>query len=171
MELIQFKQFDDPPKEATIAGHDGKPVSIGVRPLSSEGQKMVLWALEQIGLEYRPEVFDVPVDMIVGAAAHTGFLESGSDQVGAYSWGNDTDNLLIVFNEKLLRPTSERAKREFVVTLLRELMHFLLDELDFTPDGAFEARLDLDCHRALGFPIPADHWGLKKPVTDPAKPE
>ncbi len=171
MALIEFKEFENPPKEVTIRGWDGNSVTVRVKPLSGRGQNTVLWALDQIKTRYQPEVFDVPIDMIMGAAAHTGFLESKSLPVGAYSWGNDTDNMLIVFAEKLLLPTNENSKQKFAVTLLHELMHFLLDEPDFTLDDAFEARLDLDCYRALGFPIPADHWGLRKPGIDPAKPE
>ncbi len=171
MALTKLRAFDNPPKQVTIRGSDGNSVTVNVKPLSSPGQEMVLWALQQIKTRYQPEVFDVPVEMIIGAAAHTGFLESESHQVGSYSWGNDTDNLLIIFNERLLRPTNEHSKKEFVVTLLHELMNFMLDEPDFTLDRAFEARLDLDCYRALGFPIPADHWALKKPGIDPAKQE
>ena len=171
MKLIKFKQFDSPPKEVTIHGNDDRPIIISVRPLSFDGQKTVLWALEQIEKQYLPEVFDVPVEMIIGAAEHTGFLESESAHVRAYSCGNDTDNLLIIFNEKLLRPSSEDSKIQFVVTLLHELMRFMLDESDFSMDSAFEARLDLDCYRALGLSIPADHWALKKPGTDPTKAE
>jgi hypothetical protein len=166
MALIEMKKMDNPPKEITVQGLDGRPVTVSVKPLSENGRGMILWALGQINERYQQEVFDVPMEMIKGAAAHTGFLESESIPGGAGSCGNDTDNLLIVFDEKLPVPTDE-----FVARLLHELMHFMLDESDFMQDISFEARLNLDCYRALGYPIPPDHWALKKPAKNPAKPE
>jgi hypothetical protein len=166
MALIEMKKLDNPPKEITIPGLDGKPVTVSVRPISDNGWGMVLWALDQINERYQQEVFDVPMEMIKGAAANTAFLESESVPGGSYSWGNDTDNLLIIFEEKVLQPGDE-----FVVRVLHELMHFMLDESDFMQDISFEARLDLDCYRALGYPIPPNHWALKKPANNPAKPE
>jgi len=152
-----------------IRGIDGRFVPITARPLSAGSERNILSAISCIVSRYNPEVFDVPLNSILGIAQATVFLQSDSPEVGAYmsDCGGPSDALrnppMMFLNRKLLKPECAEEKKELAVTILHELIHILHDEaIDKKSTSEDEARFDLGCYKALNFDIPADHWAFKK---------
>jgi len=167
MALIKLRKIDMPggSGEFRVRTTDGGHAWITARPLSARGENLIQWALIQIKNRYQPDVFGVPLNAVLGAAKVGVFLQADAPEVGAYSANMDDDRKtpVYIFNRALLHSSTAKEKREFVVTLLHELMHAMHKEsADRDSEGTFEASFDLACYKALGFDVPASHWAWKR---------
>lgn len=61
------------------------------------------------------------------------------------------------------KPKSASEKKEFAITILHELIHFMHNgSMDKESTSEDEARFDLQCYMALNLNIPANHWAWKR---------
>jgi hypothetical protein len=176
MGVVRLRKIEMPRDGIHLRVRDvsGKWVTITPRPLSAHSEKTIQWALLQIKSRYNPDIFGVPLNAVLGAATAGVFLQTDSPEIGAYSGHFDDDNKMkvsaIIINHRNLRPVAVEGKRELVVTLLHELLHFMQNEAeDKSANTEDEAAHDLNCYKALDFPVPADHWALKVLGIDPTK--
>lgn len=150
----------------SVRSPGGNFIDITVRPLSPGAESAIQWALLQIKCRYQPEVWNIPLKAILGAATAIVFLQTDSPEISAYTGHLIDDNGLDVRVVILNRHCFDRdqvSKKELVVTVLHELGHaFMSEDVDKSSDSGEEAIHDIGCYTALGFDIPADHWGLEK---------
>jgi hypothetical protein len=159
MAAIQLRKVTmSKPVKCQITNIDGDPIFVEVRPLSYGSEKSVLRALRYIEKHYKPEVFGVPLTIVLEIAQAVGFVETNSPEVGGYSGFNDKQPF-IMLNSGALKSKNKQNRKELIITIVHELLHFVFKEDDKSAKSESEARHDLQCYIALNLGVPVNHWG------------
>lgn len=167
--VVKLRELIMPPSgtvDYTVPAVCGGTISFSARPLSFENQKKVLWALDYIGAHYIPQVFGIPLTDILRVASRTCFFQTESADVAAYKATlSGSGEPVVIFSLKILdlRNDDER-KREFVETVLHELLHHLVTSPEHKSYlSKWEVLHDVRCYAALGMQVPAKHLANRIP--------